>query len=191
MDRNRAQRIMQTHGLDGLIATTQENVAFACGFRTAESRANYNTQIYAVVPADPACPIGLVIPTISLTYVAQLGLAPEQVWTYGEFFFYVEEGVELTGAAGQMVQLLAGTRPYSDGPAALQAALKTVGLEGARLGLDEMGIAPSTLQKLQTVLPGDVRLRRIPPAAGGEVARGNSPAAPRGGNHGGGGPVCD
>jgi Xaa-Pro dipeptidase len=156
MDRNRALRIMQEYELEGLVATTQENVAFASGFRTAESRANYNTQIYAVVPADPGRPVGLVIPTISLTYVAQLGLAPEQVWTYGEFYFYVEEGVPLSGAAGHMVELLAGTRPYANGMAALQAALEAARLGRGRLGLDEMGIAPTVLQKLQSTLTNEV-----------------------------------
>jgi len=152
MDRNRIARIMERHHLDGLIATTQENVAYASGFRTAESRANYMTQIYAVVPRDPLQPVCLVIPTINLAYVAQLNLPADSVWTYGEFFFYIDAGATLLDASQRLAELLAAKRPAPDGPTALRAALNALDLGSGRLGLDEMGIAPSILRKLELEL---------------------------------------
>ena len=156
MDRKRTSRILENHNLDGLIATTQENVAWASGFRTAESRSNYTTQIYAMLPGDSSQPICLVIPTISLSYVAQLMLPPEQVFTYGEFYFYKDEDADLVDATRRLSDLLAAKKPYPDGPSALRAALESAGLGSARVGLDEMGIDPSVYSKLESEAGCDI-----------------------------------
>ena len=166
MDRIRASRIMEEHELDALIATTQENVAYASGFRTAESRPNYTTQFYAVIPREKSNPVMLVVPTISLTYVAQLKLPPDQVQTYGEFHFYVDEDADLRDAAKQLAELLANNRPSDNGRSALEAVLNSVGLSSGRLGLDEMGLDPTVYRQIEEdpnweIIPGYRLLRSV------------------------------
>lgn len=149
MDRARAARTMAAHNLDGLVATTLENVAYSSGLHSCVSKPNHSTQIMAVIAQDPSIPVCLIVPTINLACAAQLGLPAEHVLPYGDFQFYLNSAAVVDGPSATLAAMIR-PRPFETAVEAFAAALERLGLRPVRVGIDEMGVDPTTLGVLQS-----------------------------------------
>ncbi len=159
IDRARAQALMRTAGLDGLILFQPEHVAYATGvnpgvaglFRRAGAAS-------ALVPADPAQQLGAVMPDLAEAAVRMAGLsagvAYHRIWVD-------TARVETHGADVSLKDLLTGPagppRPATfDAQAAfclLAEQLRTRGLERARLGADLAFVPAADLALIRQALP--------------------------------------
>jgi Xaa-Pro dipeptidase len=162
----RAKRIMDRGGLDGLIATSLPNLFYLSGLwdpgmmlfpRSAED--------YAIASRDTLASPILVVGQGDLDLTTGLRKVAE-TYAYGDFVRYVAEDVKLTQGE-QLLKTRALDRPAAaGGPEALAEALKAAGLAAARVGLDEAS-CNGDMEALKALLPG----LTIVPASGvfGEI----------------------
>ncbi|MED4959486.1 aminopeptidase P family N-terminal domain-containing protein, partial [Paenibacillus macerans] len=176
-NRERAESVMVREGLQALVATTPENIAYVIGapLRTT----NWSMQIYAVLPKDAGARPRLVLPTNRLGVIAQMGVPDAELYLFSDFFVEGSPvGQPSTPDIDLFYDLLGRTAVYPGPLEALAAALKDLDIPPGPLGVDEMRINPALYAKLGESLPaGHVRpayglfreVRQVKTAA--EVAR--------------------
>lgn len=152
MDAHRQARltaVLDAEGLDALVATSIENLAYVTGFRSISHALFRGLELYGVFTRRGTA---LVVPVIDTTGVAAEGIAVDRVATYGTFFFAWAED---PGPIGRRVQ--EWTRAPAASPAeALAGVLADLGVSGRRLGVDEAGLFPAAWERL---------VERLAPAA--------------------------
>jgi Xaa-Pro aminopeptidase len=156
----RAARFLDAHKLDGLLASTPENVHYTSGLQSASFLLNrYAARVFAVVALDA--------PVI----VAALGDAPAigdscpprtRAVLYGSIYKYVADGVELTPQEEWVRQHVLDTPAEPNWTSALCSGLSDAGLSRGRVGYDEQGISAAQADELRRLLPG----LELAPAAG-------------------------
>ncbi|MGZ7440232.1 M24 family metallopeptidase [Paenibacillus sp. TH7-28] len=156
-NRERAASVMEREGLQALVATTPENIAYVIGapLRTT----NWSMQIYAVLPRDPGARPRLVLPTNRLGVIAQMGVPDAELYLFSDFFVEGSPvGQPSTPDIDLFYDLLGRTAVYPGPLEALAAALKDLDIPQGPLGVDEMRINPALYAKLGESLPaGHVR----------------------------------
>jgi Xaa-Pro aminopeptidase len=146
---------MAAEGLDGIVATTLENVHYFSGvWSTSLNMFPRDGQHYAVVTIDqPDAPV-MVSPTLEVDQMADGFSTIQDVVNFGTF--YREPSV--SGPLNAVEQILSQRSDVSKaapGPVeALIAALKQMGLAGKKVGVDEVGLKPGFFDKLAQDLPG-------------------------------------
>ncbi|MFB3819455.1 MAG: M24 family metallopeptidase [Candidatus Methylomirabilales bacterium] len=151
LNRDRAEGIMRERGLDGLIATTPENVIYLSNDDSDRLFFFLNMPIAALLPRDGLAPC-LIVPGTELPYLAGAPSWIEDVRAFGTF--YVTQGAArpLNALEERLVRLMERPRAASL-VEALAAAVGDRGLEGAHLGLDEVNLTPRTRAALEAALP--------------------------------------
>lgn len=150
----RLKAIMAKNRLEGLVATSPENVTYLTGFRAFGHVLLRDTQVYAVLPL--AGEVRVVAPKGELDLAAEYGIAPEQVVPFGTFHAQIPEN--LAGAQEQFGVMLRQESLPSAAEALVQA-IKTAGLGNGVIGIDESRISLQVLDSLPQMLPG-VRIKR-------------------------------
>ena len=150
IDRERASYIMQRLGLDALCLGRKENVRYATGAVPASTELGLYGMTFAVVPADPNIPVGLVCSQFSYYFsVSDVGLA-EGAAPFQVADFFVDGRPELvmfpqaggvSYSAKEMnrrTQTLAPGVLYTDTAKALTAALGPAFPVISRIGYDDI-----------------------------------------------------
>ncbi|PYO19041.1 MAG: aminopeptidase P family protein [Candidatus Rokuibacteriota bacterium] len=145
MDAHRRQRltgVLETEGLDALVATTTENVYYVSGLRSISHALFRGLELYAVFTRRGTA---LVIPFIDTTGVAADRIEVDHLACYGKFFF---EYADDPGEIGRKIR--EWTRAPAASPAdALTGVLGDLGVLGRRVGLDEGGLFAPTWKRVE------------------------------------------
>ena len=149
----RARRLMDESGLDGLVATTASNVFYLSGL-WSHSLIMFpqEAQIFALASRE-----NLLQPVVVVT-TGEVDTAMEcfpgvRIINYGPFHRYVAEGVALTPQEARLKELAVDREPKSEPLEALMAGLEESGLTDKTIGLDEKGIAPAYPPELEKRFP--------------------------------------
>ena len=152
MNQTRAQARMKDEGLAALVATTPENVTYASGFWSMSQWIRRGPQAYVLYPAAGCGPPCIIAGSGTLDLIADQAPWVEEVHRYGFFAIERDASVALQPRDDRVRQLLE-TEDDGDAVQALARALKTRGLDGARIGIDEIGIIPTYLDRLRQAVP--------------------------------------
>lgn len=148
----RAQARMAQEHLAALVATTPENVTYLSDYWSMSQWIRRGPQVYAVYPLPAYGPPCLVTSTGALDLVADQEPWVTDVRRYGFFAIEREPDAPLEPRDRRLVELLEAP-DHGDAVAALVRALRERGLEAARIGIDELGIAPASFDRLREALP--------------------------------------
>lgn len=145
----RLTNVLDAEGLDGLVASTTENLQYVTGFRSIAHALFRGLELYGVFTRQGT---GLVIPFIDATGVAADGIAVDRLHCYGKFFFnYADD----PGQVGSRVREITSA-PAASPADALAQVLDELGVLGKRIGVDEAGVFPATWQRLTERIGGNV-----------------------------------
>ena len=131
---DRLTSVLEREGLEALIASAPENIAYVTGFRSLSQAVYRRTPLFAVFARTGTA---LVVPAIDVAAVAAAGVDTGHVIPYGEFFVDYHE---TPGELGQRVRAW-GARPAASAGDALARALETLGVRGGPVGLDDGHLA--------------------------------------------------
>jgi Xaa-Pro aminopeptidase len=131
---DRLTAVLEREGLEALVASAPENIAYITGFRSLAQSIYRRTPLFAVFSRRGTA---LVVPLIEIAAVAAEALDVGHVLGYGEFFLDDER------AAGDLARRV---RDWTEKPAAsaadaLAAALDTLGIRRGPVGLDDAYLA--------------------------------------------------
>ncbi len=149
---------MKRERLDAIVATMPENVTYSSGFWAMSQWIRRGPQAYVLTPAqgkgEPA--------VIASSGLIDLAADPE-VWVkdilrFGKFVIDRAPEVALDLQDSRIEDLMSQV-DSGDAVGALVLAIKTRGLQNARIGVDEIGILPQYWDKLAESLPGATLVR--------------------------------
>ena len=152
----RARQIMQGQHLDGLIATTPENVQYVSGLESVGFLINrYRTQVFALLSAErPAEPVVVAgIGDVSAVY--QLCPPGTRSIHYGRFHRYVNPHAELSEHEQRVKRVVVDAAESNPAGAfdGLLAGLEEARLTRGRVGYDEKALDPTHLPRLRERFP--------------------------------------
>ena len=130
----RLTSVLEREGLEALIASAPENIAYVTGFRSLSQAVYRRTPLFAVFARTGTA---LIVPVIDVPAVAAAGVDTGHVLAYGEFFLDYHEA---PGELGARVRGWASSPSASAGDA-LARALETLGVRRGPVGLDDGHLA--------------------------------------------------
>jgi Xaa-Pro aminopeptidase len=138
IDRGAASAALSAARLDGLVASSRQNVYYVTGALTLEPLVDPGGVAFGVLPADAAAPARLVLPSYERFALEDLAPVGLDVFTFGPAYVKGAPPAEVAPSA----------------PAALRRGLEAAGLDRARLGA-ELSVLPSAwLERIARELPG-------------------------------------
>src|ERR1700736_2739285 len=147
MNRERIASAMQDAGLDGLLATTYENVHYLGGPLSATLKLfPRDAQVYALVRRDDP---SLVAGQGDMDTLAAMDV-PMKTLSYGRFFRQVDHGATLSDAERRLVVWGIEREPLASPAEALVAAIRENRLAGGRIGYDLL--SPAILDHVEKTL---------------------------------------
>ena len=153
LNTSRAHSIMDREGLDGLLATTAENVYSLSGVQSLiQFLFPWDSQIYALVARDNLSEPYLIVPTVDVDTALE-GFGEITVINYGVFYKYVSKTAKLSPSETRLKELVLDREPEKDAYSALVKALEKSGLADKAVGYDERGIDPDYLRSIAEELP--------------------------------------
>ncbi len=139
-------------GLDGLVATSKENVYYASEYLGFGQWLIPGTQAYVVLAAGRIPAPRVVCSRGDADMALEAPLGPDRYETFGTFYY--EEGEGRLEEALTPLRILGRERePHANNIAALVAALRAEGLTRGRIGVDERGLLPGLWEQLRDQLP--------------------------------------
>ncbi len=158
MNLSRAKALMEREGVDGLVGSTAENIAYLTDFFDPNLRMIRGIEAYAVVEAGAAQPLCLILPRGDLDLVAASAVNVRNVLSYGSFWYGPTASVDLN----PFEQRLLTFTEAAPKPSALEALADVLrDNRMVRVGVDEQAMPPATLAGLRAKLPD----REFVPAA--------------------------
>lgn len=148
----RAKKIMEKHGLDALVATTPENVAYLTGFWILSYTRHRPRQVYAVISRDDMEPDMIVSkglidhPFQGKTWVRQFHL-------YGQFYYSSEDLGGLDDESRRLLDSVTSFPSHDSAVSALVHCLKVRGLSSASVGVDQGSDIVFLVDMLKSHLP--------------------------------------
>lgn len=150
LDRNRANRLMAEAGLDGLVLTKPEHVAYAIGTNPGVATMwRTGGGAVAIVPADPQRPVTAIVGDLNAAAIAarapDVDVIPHRIWVDSvdlrgvvgdDAATIIREGYRRAGREGQLPTNRPETFSRSAVLSLLGDALDRLGLAGTALGLD-------------------------------------------------------
>ncbi|MBI1734089.1 MAG: aminopeptidase P family protein [Candidatus Rokubacteria bacterium] len=130
----RLTSVLEREGLEALIASAPENIAYVTGFRSLSQAIYRRTPLFAVFARSGTA---LVVPVIDVAAVAAASVDAGHVLAYGEFFFDYHEA---PGDLGRRVRDWTAS-PSPSAADALARALETLGVRRGPVGLDDGHLA--------------------------------------------------
>ncbi len=127
---------MKREGLDALVATTPENVAYLTGFWVLTSFRHRARQVYAVISMDEA-QADMIISVGLIDHPLQEKSRVRQYFPYGEFYFARENNNELDQESQRLLDVLADRPAYKTALDALVECLEGRGLAKGSIGVDQ------------------------------------------------------
>ena len=127
---DRLTTVLDREGLDALVASAPENIAYLTGFRSLSQRVHRRTPLFAVFSRRGAA---LVLPAIEVASAAAAGVDATHVFAYGDFVLDFEER---PGDLGRRIREWTA-RPFGNAADALAAALEALDVRRGAVGLDD------------------------------------------------------
>jgi Xaa-Pro aminopeptidase len=127
---DRLTTVLDREGLDALIASAPENIAYVTGFRSLPQSVYRRTPLFAVFTRRDSA---LVLPAIEVAAAAAAGVDAGHVIPYGEFFFDFDER---PGDVGRLIREWTA-RAAASAADALAAALDALDVRRGAVGLDD------------------------------------------------------
>lgn len=154
LNQARTAAIVSEAKLDGLVATTPENLLYATGILNVNASVLPRmVQAFAVIPKDR-----LTAPSVIMgvgdadQYLSAFsGVGP--LYCFGTFYREAPDPKALDDTEHRLQRLTDEATRYPTAGAALAAALKTTGLASATIGLDEEGIQTAVREEVSAQLP--------------------------------------
>ncbi|HBY94373.1 MAG: Xaa-Pro peptidase family protein [Ardenticatenaceae bacterium] len=162
LNKPRAHKIIREAGLDVLIATHPDNVAYMSDYLCMSHRITPGVQVYGILPGDDSRPLGLVIPSLEVDAWAEQPGEIEQVSVYGTLYRNRESSRELAADDQRIYDHTIANETPQDALAALVATLDERGLADAAIGVDESNLEAEAWKAMIAALP---RARVVPAAS--------------------------
>ncbi|MFH1758796.1 MAG: Xaa-Pro peptidase family protein [Pseudomonadota bacterium] len=153
VNKDRAVQVMGKNGLDALIATTPENVAYLTGFWILTSLRHRARQVYAVLTRKELT-ADLIIGRGLVDHALQGGTWVRQYYSYGEFFYGPENAGGMDQESTNLFQTLNSLPKHPHAIAALLQCLRDHGLIKGRIGVDQGSDTIFLGQKLEKEIAG-------------------------------------
>jgi Xaa-Pro aminopeptidase len=155
INRDRARRMLAEAGLDGLVATTQENLLYTTGILNVNSFVLPRmVQAYAVAAADrlesPAVVMG--IGDADQYLEAQSGIG--RLYAFGTFFREAPAPDALDDRERRILAVAPDAERHPGPAEALAAAVRDAGLAKGKIAIDEEGLHAGVRAKAAELLPG-------------------------------------
>ena len=141
---------MKSYEISAVISSTKENIRYFTGFEPVIKTLNpYNGQCYTVITLEQPDVVHVVHSIGEVDQILDARTNIGHVFTYGTF--YREHGnlKTLSPEEERLNKLSDISESYSNGQEALVGLLKSLRLEGSRIGIDEEGIKPIHLSHLR------------------------------------------
>jgi Xaa-Pro dipeptidase len=152
MNAPRLQDRMRKDGLSAVVATSPENVTYSSGFWCMSQWIRRGPQAYVVIPADNVGAPCVIASSQVIDLIADQDVWVRDIRRYGLFVVDHTPNVELDSCDRQIDGMLQAP-DQGDAIAALVKSLKEYGLEGKKVGVDELGILPGLWDKLLAAMP--------------------------------------
>ncbi len=144
---------MEKQGLDALVATTPENVAYLTGFWILTSLRHRPRQVFAVISRKEMNP-DMVISKGLVDHPLQGGARVRRFYLYGEFFFAPEGHEELDEESARLFQVINRLPNHPSALEALIHCLKENGVHQGKIGVDQGSDVVFLGEVLEKRLPG-------------------------------------
>lgn len=144
---------MAKHGIDALVATTPENVAYLTGFWTLTSIRHRARQNYAVIPTIEMTP-DMIISKGLVDHPLQGHCWVRQFYLYGDFYFAPANRDGLDEESRNLFQTLESLPNHKNALEALIHCLKDHGLSKGWIGVDQGSDTLFLGNALERHLPG-------------------------------------
>ena len=151
LNSERMSEAFLAHDLQALVAVAPENVLYTSGFWCLSQWIRRGPQAFVVVSASSPSSPAVITSTSTLDLVADQQVTA-RVRRYGAFTVDVDPSMDLDPVSARQLAL---HNLVCDETAilALVAEIRQAGLTTARIGVDEVGLLPGDLEKLQDALP--------------------------------------
>ncbi len=149
---------MKEQKLDAIVATMPENVTYASGFWAMSQWIRRGPQAYVLIPAEGRGDSVVMGSTGLVDLLADDAVWVKDVRRYGNFVVDRTPEAKLD-AWDSRIEALMARDPDPDAVSCLVHAIKDRGLDGARIGVDEIGILPQYWDKLADALPNATLVR--------------------------------
>lgn len=149
----RAKRILAANGVDAVIATSKENVAYISGHDNPTHNLMKNALICAVY--SPQCdPVAsVIIPTLEVETFLHARSWIDDVYLVGLFSRARAPGQEMDDVGEAGSQLLKRAHTAANAFDALRSAIESRGLQKARIALDESGLSFADWASIKEMFP--------------------------------------
>lgn len=153
----RLQAKLDEEGLDGLVATTYENLIYLTGVESVGlAMFPHSAQAYVVITRDEPDRPFFVASVGELDQVLDAFPGVKGAASYGRFFRETLAGATLTEEE-QYLRRLTVESTSADSPLeALVSALEQTGLASKKIGVDEVGLRPGYLEQLGERIGGEI-----------------------------------
>jgi Xaa-Pro dipeptidase len=149
----RAQRLMDANGLDGVVASTLENCFYLSGaWNEGQEQYPYDTEAYVVATRDNVA-AGTMVLGVGGSPAVLDGYPGLEVVVFGTHFREVTPDVELTPIETRVKAIAVDGPRFENAFEALSNALEDAGLTKGRIGVDERGPDGKVREKLRDRFP--------------------------------------
>lgn len=151
LNSDRLMASLSTHDLAAIVAVAPENVLYTSGFWCLPQWIRRGPQAFVVVQASRQGSPVVITSTSTLDLVADQGVTG-RVRRFGAFMVDTAPDTLLGAVSARQANL---HNLPDDGNAidALVAEIRSAGLTSVRVGIDEVGLLPGDLEKLESKLP--------------------------------------
>lgn len=152
LNKQRARKYMDEHGLDALVAASPENVTYVSGFANWTLYTFNDLIMFAVLPREGGP--RLVAAVDAADYLAQVQVATSHTYFYGTFHTERDPDAVLTGAEKGIAEIRASAIPVASSLDGLRRALADAGIGPGRIGVDERRFNVTGWNRLIEMLTG-------------------------------------
>jgi len=152
-NRERAERVMQRHGVDALVASSPDNVMYGSDYECVTHWLNKGFQVYSLFSPGHTPVASLIAPSLELEAIVDGKVWIDDVYIFAGFARgpAQTDRMDKVGRAGKALLERAHTvKGAVDG---LVAAIEARGLQNGRVAIDESGISPLYWSVLKQRLP--------------------------------------
>jgi len=151
----RAFQLMESRGVDALVASSTENVYYVSDYWSLGKRLGCGVQAYALLPmkGDPA----IVAPLEEADLVLDCETWISDLRFHGESRIELGEPEEPPEQTAKLLEMYRGAQPEADGATALIKALEDKGLTGGVMAFDTSDLTPQLYEYIKGKL-GDAKI---------------------------------
>lgn len=152
LNAERLKTVATDAGLDALIATAPENVTYSSGYWALSQWIRRGPQTYVVLPTGDLQASRVIASTSLIDLLADQDVWVGDVQRFG--FFQANRNGGLSNSLDIDQARLYDLPPYASASDALKHAISDLGLQTARIGIDELGLLPGAREALAEAFPG-------------------------------------